>query len=58
MHNKLGVDPQNIQFQREELDLQEELGTLLANEENQWSQKGRESWMHLGDRNTKFFYCS
>jgi len=56
VHDKLGTDPINIQLQKEDLKLQDELGTWLANEESQMRQKSRESWMHLGDKNTRFFY--
>ena len=36
--------------------MQDDPGKWLANEEDQWRQKSRESWMQLGDKNTKFFY--
>ena len=56
VHEELDKDPGNVQFQIEELALQDDLGKWLANEEDQWRQKIRESWMQLGDKNTKFFY--
>ena len=33
------------------------MGVWLDNEQEQWKQKSRETWMHLGDKkNTMFFY--
>ena len=55
VHEKLGNDPINIQLQKEELELQE-VGTWLTNEASQIRQKSTVSWMHLGDKNTRFFY--
>ena len=56
--NQLSEDPTNVQYQNEELNLQEELGSWLGKKEVQWKQKSTESWMHLGDRNTKFFHSA
>jgi len=52
----LDKDLGNVQFQIEELALHDDLGKWMANEEDQRRQKSRESWMHLGDKNTKIFY--
>jgi len=56
LHNDMGSDPLNFLFQQEELKLQADLAVWLAYEEKQMKQKSRESWLQLGDRNTKFFY--
>lgn len=58
MHIKQEIAPLNAQLQQEELSLQAELGSWLANEENQWQQKSRASWLQLDDKNTKFFYSA
>ena len=42
VHEELLKDPGNVQFQIEELALQDDLGKWLANEEDQWRQKSRE----------------
>ena len=39
--DRMGVDPLNSLLHKEELDLQAELGSWLAHEENQLRQKGR-----------------
>ncbi|KAL4290041.1 hypothetical protein GQ457_14G004340 [Hibiscus cannabinus] len=43
----------------EELDcaLKAELCTVLDQEESMWSQKSRNKWFQLGDRNTKYFHA-
>ena len=51
----MGIEPLNFHLQREELELQANLSTWLAHEENQMREKSRESWLQLGDKNTKFF---
>jgi len=55
-HKELSTNPSNVQLQQEELSLQDELRTWLPHEEDQWKKKSKESWMRLGDKNTKFFY--
>ena len=56
VHDIFGSDPMNNQLHEEELELQASLNTWLAHEENQMRQKSWETWLQLGDRNTKFFY--
>jgi len=58
VHHQLSSDPSNIRLQKEEISLQEQLGDWLAREESQWRQKSREDWLHLGDKNTRFFYSA
>jgi len=54
VHNNMATDPMNEQFQKAELYLQKELSNWLSYEEDQWKQRS-ESWLHLRDKNTKFF---
>jgi len=56
VHDNLGTDPSNAQYQREELLLQDEIGKWLSYEEDQWKQNSRETLMHLGDKDAKNFY--
>ncbi|KAL1165083.1 hypothetical protein V6Z11_A06G108100 [Gossypium hirsutum] len=39
------------------LKTRQELETVLCHEELLWKQKARCDWLHLGDRNTKFFHA-
>jgi len=42
----------------EEKTLKKELDKWMRLEEEQLRQKSRETWLKLGDRNTKFFYSA
>ncbi|KAH1039357.1 hypothetical protein J1N35_041100 [Gossypium stocksii] len=43
-------------FSQVDLSLRQELENVLHHEELFWKQKARCDWLHLGDRNTKFFH--
>lgn len=54
VHKQLDVFPfADIQLERE---LQNELSSILAQEELLWFQKSRENWVRFGNRNTRFFH--
>ncbi|KAA3459207.1 reverse transcriptase [Gossypium australe] len=41
---------------KQEMEVRDELENVLNHEELLWRQKARCDWLHLGDRNTKFFH--
>jgi hypothetical protein len=42
----------------EECQVQDEIHSLLEQEEVKWKQWAKENWLKYGDRNTKFFIAS
>lgn len=55
VHQQLDIFPFSTLIQLEK-DLQQELSSILAQEELLWYQKSRENWVRFGNRNTKFFH--
>ena len=49
-------NPGNDYMRKLEKKLQQELETILSQEELLWFQKSREEWIHSEDRNTKFYH--
>ena len=59
VHDLLGTDTGNIQWQKQEKELKFELQRWLAHEEDQVRQKTIENWLaKLGDRNSNFFHSA
>jgi len=48
----------NYNLHKEEQLLQQQLGDWLSKEKKEQRQKSRESWLKLGNMNTKFFYVA
>ena len=49
------VDPRNIILQRNNVYLSQKLNQVLKLEEIKWSQKARQTWTQLGDKNNSYF---
>ena len=56
VHQSLQLNPCDGDAERKESLIQGELNHWLANKEEEIRQRSRESWLHLGDKNTKFFF--
>ncbi|KAK5802899.1 hypothetical protein PVK06_030528 [Gossypium arboreum] len=55
VQSKMDVSGSN-QFAQEDLSLRQELENVPHHEELLWKQKARYDWLHLGDRNKRFFH--
>jgi hypothetical protein len=48
---------ENLDSLEAEHPIKEELHFLLEQEDMKWRQRAKESWLQLGDRNTKYFHA-
>lgn len=55
IQKKFYEDSANRHMFQLEKTLQQELHTILHQEELMWFQRSRAAWMHDGDRNTKYY---
>ena len=51
----LMADPRNVILQRNNVYLSQKLNQVLKLEEIKWSQKARQTWTQLGDKNNRYF---
>lgn len=47
--------PDSSSLLNNEISIKNQLNQALINEEIYWAQKARVNWLHLGDKNTKYF---
>lgn len=47
--------PDSSSLFNNEISIKNQLNQALINEEIYWAQKARVNWLHLGDKNTKYF---
>ena len=51
----LMADPRNVILQRNNVYLSQKLNQVLKLEDIKWSQKARQTWTQLGDKNNSYF---